>query len=91
MSYDPSDFGPEEPKHHYHYIHVKNGSDGYDLTVQYIDGHYVHEARDEPSHVTDAVIVSVMREDGTAVSDTELDIIGLKGVDLLGLDSFTVK
>jgi hypothetical protein len=91
MSYDPSDFGLEEPKHQYHYIHVKNGSECFDLTVQYIQGHYVHETRDEPSHVTEDVIVGVMREDGTGVTDAELEEIGLKGYDLLRTTTFTHK
>jgi len=91
MSYHPSDFGPEEPNHQYHYIHVTDGGEGYDLTVQYIQGHYVHETRDEPSHVTEDVIVSVMREDGSEVSDAELDKIGLNGYDLLITTTFNHK
>jgi hypothetical protein len=91
MSYDPSDFGSEEPKHHYHYIHVADSGEGYDLTVQYIQGHYVHETRDEPSHVTEDVIVSVMREDGSAVSDSELEEMGLKWNDLLRITTFNHK
>ena len=91
MSYHPSDFGPEEPKHRYHYIHVNKGGDCFDLTVEYIEGHYVHETRDEPSRVTEDVIVAVMREDGTGVTDAELEEIGLKGHDLLRLKKFTHK